>query len=196
MGQVNNLPQCTVTYPNATAHRPQQCPTAEKLLPLPVPMTCYLPQMRLSPHPPGIPGKRLLRPGCASMEGMSAAEPTPAHTFTTVRRLEAPLIAEARAQGHPDALMERAAMGVADAARGLLERPRGGLRPSAVDPWRPGLDPRGDPRGHAPDSGAEPTALPYDIPAPPASLSSVASHGPSQSPSPHRATHDGAPEGE
>ncbi|RRR37477.1 bifunctional ADP-dependent NAD(P)H-hydrate dehydratase/NAD(P)H-hydrate epimerase [Schaalia georgiae] len=125
------------------------------------------------------------------MEGMSAAEPTPAHTFATVRRLEAPLIAAARAQGHPDALMERAAMGVADAARGLLERPRGGLRPSAVDPRRPDLDPR----GHAPDSGAEPAALPHDIPAPSAVLSSIASHGPSQSPSPHSAAHDSAPEG-
>ena len=122
---------------------------------------------------------------------MSAAEPTPAHTFATVRRLEAPLIAEARAQGHPDALMERAATGVADVAWGLLERPRGGLRPSAVDPWCPSLDPQDDPRGHAPDSGAEPTALPPDIPAPSAPLSSVASHGPSLAPSPHSATHEG-----
>ena len=62
---------------------------------------------------------------------MSAAEPIPAHTFATVRGMEAPLIAEARAQGRPDALMERAAKGVADAVRGLLERPRDGL-------WAPG----------------------------------------------------------
>ena len=31
LGQANNLPQCAVTYPNATTHPPQQCPAAEKL---------------------------------------------------------------------------------------------------------------------------------------------------------------------
>ncbi|ERH32847.1 hypothetical protein HMPREF1550_00884 [Actinomyces sp. oral taxon 877 str. F0543] len=31
MGQANNLPQCTVTYPSATAHPPQQYPAGEKL---------------------------------------------------------------------------------------------------------------------------------------------------------------------
>ena len=31
LGQANNLPQCTVTHPNATTHPPQQCPAAEKL---------------------------------------------------------------------------------------------------------------------------------------------------------------------
>ena len=122
---------------------------------------------------------------------MSTAEPIPAHTFATVRRMETPLIAEARAQGHPDALMERAATGVADAVRGLLEHSRDGLRPSAVDPWCPGPDPRGDPQGHAPASGADPTALPPDGQAPLAALSSVAPHGPSLAPSPHSTAHEG-----
>ena len=31
LGQANNLPQCTVTYPDATTHPPQQCPATEKL---------------------------------------------------------------------------------------------------------------------------------------------------------------------
>ena len=130
---------------------------------------------------------------------MSAAEPIPAHTFATVRRMEAPLIAEARAQGRPDALMERAATGVADAVRGLLGRPRDELRPSAVDPWRLGpgplADPQAGPRGNAPASGADPAAVLSDCQAPSAALSSVAPHGPSLAPSPHSAAHDGAPEG-
>ena len=37
LGQANNLPQCTVTYPNATAHPPQQYPAAEKLPPIAYP---------------------------------------------------------------------------------------------------------------------------------------------------------------
>ena len=130
---------------------------------------------------------------------MSAAEPIPAHTFATVRRMEAPLIAEARAQGRPDALMERAATGVADAVRGLLGRPRDELRPSAVDPWRLGpgplADPQAGPRGNAPASGADPAAVLSDCQAPSAALSSVAPHGPSLAPSPHSAAHDGTPEG-
>ena len=51
LGQVNNLPQCTVTCPNATAHPPQQCPTAEKLLPLPALMTRCLPGVDGCPAP-------------------------------------------------------------------------------------------------------------------------------------------------
>ena len=31
LGQANNLPQCTVTYPNATTHLLQQCRATEKL---------------------------------------------------------------------------------------------------------------------------------------------------------------------
>ena len=37
LGQANYLPQCAVTYPNATAHPPQQYPAAEKLPPIAYP---------------------------------------------------------------------------------------------------------------------------------------------------------------
>ena len=37
LGQANNLPQCTITYPNATAHPPQQYPAVKKLPPIAYP---------------------------------------------------------------------------------------------------------------------------------------------------------------
>ena len=68
LGQANNLPQCTVTYPNATTHLLQQCRATEKLphclpqcgptlppnVPLPTPMTHCLPQCGPA-LPPNVP---------------------------------------------------------------------------------------------------------------------------------------------
>ena len=75
LGQVNNLPQCTVTYPNATAHPPQQRPAAENLLPLPTPMHRNLPQCDSAPAPAA--------PGCGESAPIAYPDdplPTPMRT--------------------------------------------------------------------------------------------------------------------
>ena len=51
LGQANNLPQCTVTYPDATTHPPQQRPATEKQPHLPTPITHCLPQCDNAPAP-------------------------------------------------------------------------------------------------------------------------------------------------
>ena len=104
LGQVNNLPQCTVTYPNATAHPPQQRPAAENLLPLPTPMTRCL--LRCAPAQPGgaCPARRgPTRPPRAS--GGNAPVPliTPAYRVRCAGPFlrTAPMISRSRADHAP-----------------------------------------------------------------------------------------------